>query len=306
MFTQQIANVIHRLKAAGMPTTLADIFGVLGNCTAPLEHRAPIRIEHSPEDAPNVDITEIDSSNLDDHHATLIVANHNSQVNEAGTQVEGAHGLIVVGVTNIQDLILNGKLVMGDTVVNPPVDTTTSNVLTGVTWDSSGRVVFTSATLTVLKKVAGSDTTLDLCHECAEECGNCGDDATTNEDTTPRSVTITLAGTIVDGANSTCDQAGCNAMLTSYVLTQDQTAPCLFEYDGTVCGADAFRMTYQMNATSVTCEISINSVPEVSWTLGLSANYDCRTARNLGSASEGTVDACDWTNVTCNKAANPT
>lgn len=256
--------------------------------------------------APDTPVSDlINQADFPNYYSTVKISNPDSEISSDNTQVEGGHALIVDGVANFQDVIVGGKLMTGDIVVDPD-DRTTQTVLTGVELDSSGRLVFTTATVTVFATEAGDDTTIDICHECADECSECGLDATTGENTSPRTVTITLGGTIVDGGNATCDQAGCNAMLTSYILTQDQSDPCLYEYEGTVCGADTIRITYQHSTTSVIGAIAINAVPEVSWSLGLSAGYDCRTARNLGAASEGTIDACDWTNVTFIKAANPT
>jgi hypothetical protein len=46
MFTTQIGTLIQALIGTGMDARQADAFSMLGNCTAPLQHAGPIRVDY--------------------------------------------------------------------------------------------------------------------------------------------------------------------------------------------------------------------------------------------------------------------
>lgn len=100
MFTNQVSSIVQKLIAAGMPTAQAQILAELGNCSGPLDHRAPATIDSTPSQkrqslggAPDWEVGAITNSNAP--YATLQVSNWDSTLNN--NIVEGGLTMIVNG-----------------------------------------------------------------------------------------------------------------------------------------------------------------------------------------------------------------
>lgn len=163
MFTNQISSIVQKLMAAGMPTEQANVFAELGNCSGPLDHRAPVTIDstpsqkrQSPDGAPSVIADTITAQNVTNHYWTERVSNWDSRVVETGGQtiVEGGYTQIINGTLYVDYIVgPEGTYVSMANVVE-------QEVLTGASIDSEGNLVFTRKTVKVLDSVALADLTL--------------------------------------------------------------------------------------------------------------------------------------------------
>lgn len=146
MFTNQIANIVQRLLAAGMPTEEAQVIAEFGNCSGPLDHRAPVTIDKTPN-APSKIAESLTPTNLGDYYSTLRVSNWDSRVtvNEGDTIVEGGYTQIINGTLYVDYIVgPNG------TYVNMS-EVTTEDVFVDMEINADGDLEITRKRITVLK-----------------------------------------------------------------------------------------------------------------------------------------------------------
>lgn len=139
-----------------------------------------------------------------------------------------------------------------------------------------------TATLKIMHNAAGK-----IVNTCGTvvECTNC------STGTTRGAYLVTFGGTIVNGSCSSCA-----SLLTTYLLTQNAVNPCQYVYNGsTDCGTIQIEMT--LNASSIVLTVFLSAVDEMTWTIGATAPYDCGLSRDFGTAPDGVVSGCDWSNV---------
>ncbi len=116
MYTNQIANIVQRLIASGMPTETAQVIAEFGNCSAPLDHRAPVTVDATPPAAPDRDVEEITPANLSDWYYTARFSNWESNV--VNNIVEGGLTVMINGTLYVDHIVGPGGEVIspGDTV----------------------------------------------------------------------------------------------------------------------------------------------------------------------------------------------
>lgn len=78
-----------------MPTEQASVIAEFGNCSGPLDHRAPITVDSTPDGAPTKNIEAITPTNLGDYYYTARFSNWNSHV--VNNTIEGGYTVIVDG-----------------------------------------------------------------------------------------------------------------------------------------------------------------------------------------------------------------
>lgn len=138
MYTNQVSNFVQRLLSAGMPEAQAQIIAEFGNCSGPLDHRAPVSISNTPSQnrgslggAAPWDVDTITAGGTAPY-STLRVSNWDSQLSDDRDTVTG-------GLTQI----INGGLYV-DFIVGPPggepIDTSqivTVTVLSNIRYDTA-------------------------------------------------------------------------------------------------------------------------------------------------------------------------